>query len=200
MNRQALPSFLLVSITCLVVMPTKCAVSAQIPPRQTTSASKARTHTPPLLKKYFPQRVGKFTLATANISDEESKSMRRSWVSLFGATEFARGIYFDHPEAQELSQAIEASVLLTVALFPSRRRADAAVASLVSALEGRGYAIERKRLGASKERLAGAEVTIATSPNADDWAVIWSRGSVVFQVQAAKKKEKALDFAHSFPY
>jgi hypothetical protein len=143
--------------------------------------------------------VAKFTLATANISDEESKSIRRSWVLLFGATEFARGIYSD-PEAQELSQAIEASVLLTVALLPTRKRADAAVASLVSALEGRGYAIERKRLGASKGRPAGAEMTIATSPNADDWAVIWSRGSVVFQVQAAKKKEKALEFAHSFPY
>jgi hypothetical protein len=197
MSRQVLTAFILVSAVCLVVIPTECAVSAQTRRRNTTSSSKARTHTPPSLKKYFPQRVGKLILATANISDEESKSMKRSWVSLFGAIEFARGIYSD-PEAQELSQAIEASVLLTVASFPSGKRADSAVASLTTALVGRGYSIERKRLRESS--VAGAEMTIAAGPNADDWAVIWSRGSVVFQVQSASKKETALDFARSFPY
>ena len=199
MNRQALPAFVLVSVVCLLVIPTEYAGSAQIRLGQTTSASKARTQTPPSLKKYFPQRVGKLTLATANISDEESKSMKRSWVSLFGATEFARGIYSD-PEAQELSQAIEASVLLTVASFPSGKKAASAVVSLTTALVGRGYTIERKRLGESSARRGGAEMTIATSQNADDWAVIWSRGSVVLQVQSARKKGKALDFARSFPY
>ena len=123
--------------------------------------------------------------------------MKRSWVALFGATEFSRGIYSD-PESQDLSQAIAAAVLLTVASFPSSKKADSAVASLTTVLMGRGYAIERKRLGESSGR--SAEMTIAASQNADDWAVIWSRGSVVFQVQSSTKKENALGFARSFPY
>ena len=125
--------------------------------------------------------------------------MKRSWVSLFGATEFARGIYSD-PQAQELSQAKDASVLLTVASFPSGKTADSAVASLATVLVGRGYTIERKKLDESSARKAGSELTIATSPNADDWAVIWRGGSVVFQVQSARKKENAIDFARRFPF
>jgi len=197
MNGRTLPNFILATVTCLVIVLTECAVSAQVRPHQTTSASKASARTPPSLKKYFPQRVGKLILTEANLSTEESKSMKRSWVSLFGATEFSRGIYSD-PESQELSQAIAAAVLLTVASFPSSKKADSAVASLTTVLMGRGYAIERKRLGERSGR--SAEMTIAASQNADDWAVIWSRGSVVFQVQSSTKKENALGFARSFPY
>lgn len=199
MNRHALPAFILVSVVCLVVIPTEHAVSAQARPRRTPSASKGRTPAPSSLKKYFPERVGKLVLVTPNISDEESKSMKRSWVLLFGAAELTRGIYSD-PEAQELSQAIDASILLTVASFPSGKTADSAVASLATFLVGRGHTIERKKLDESSARKAGSELTIATSPNADDWAVIWSRGSVVFQVQSARKKENAIDFARRFPF
>ena len=200
MNRQTLPTLILVSVTCLVRLPPDCAISAQVRFRQTPSTAKTRTHPPPSLKKYFPPRVGKFTLETANLSDAETESMKRSWVSLFGATDFARAIYLiPDPEVQEISQALERAVLFTVASFPSGERAEAAVASLTGVLTGRGYTIERRRSAESGGR-AAKEMALATSQNADDWAVIWSRGAVVFRVQVARKKEAALDFAHSFPY
>jgi len=163
----------------------------------TTSINRSDSETDePSLKKYFPQQVGKFKLNTADMSDEESKSMRRSWVSLFGATDFERAIYVN-PEAQNLSEAIESAVLLTVASFPSSERANSTVASLANVLVDRGYTIERKKLGKDSGR--ESEITLGASRDATDQAVIWSRGAIVFQVQAPKR-DYALDFAQSFPY
>jgi hypothetical protein len=199
MRRQSQPSLILVSVTCLIVILTECVISARIRPRHAPSPAQAYTQTPPSLKKYLPQRVGKFKL-TGNTNDEQSTAMKRSWVSLFGATDLARGIYLiPDPKAQSIARAVEAAVLLTVASFPSHKEADSAATSLANMLMGRGYTIERKRLGKSRGRGARAEVTLARSQNADDWVVFWSRSSVVFQVQAVKQ-EKVLDFAQSYPY
>ncbi len=188
-------------LMCTAFTLAACAASAINSNNSSNTASINRSDSEtdaPSLKKYFPQQVGKFKLDTANMSDEESKSMRRSWVSLFAATDFARGVYLvPNPQAQNLSEAVESAVLLTVASFPSSERANSTVASLANVLEGRGYTIERKRL--RKDGGREAEMTLAMSRDADDWAVIWSRGAMVFQVQAPKK-ENVLDFAQSFPY
>ena len=199
MKLQSLPSVILVFVAGVIFVPTGCAVSAQTLPRQNSSALKGQTPSPPSLKKYFPPRVGKFILVTADMSDEETQSMKRAWGSL-GATDFARGIYqIPNPNAQNLSQLLEGSVLLTVASFPPSKPAISMIASLATLLEKRGYTIERKVLRKNNAKGLRVRMILASSPNLNDWAVMWSRGTVLFQVQSPKKKEDALDFAQSFP-
>jgi hypothetical protein len=200
MKLQSLFRSILVSVAALVVISTGCAVSAQTRHRQTSSALKAQTNpTTPSLKKYFPQRVGKFVLVTADMSDEETQSMKSAWVSL-GATDFARGIYqIPNPNVQDMSQLLEGSALLTVASFPPSKTANSMLESLATLLGTRGYTVERKILNKRNVKGLKVRIIVASSPNLNDWAVIWSSGSVLFQVQSPKKKEDAIDFAQSFP-
>jgi hypothetical protein len=166
---------------------------------QGTDASTSASKSSGSLESYFPLRVGKFQLEKAKLSDGESESMKRLWTRLFSATNFRRAIYVSpDPKVETFSQAVDHALLLTVASFRTPRHATSRFTSLTDALKQRGYTLEETQLLRSGGRKIVA--TLASNAAADDWAVIWTKGSVMLQVQSSKDIEMALEFASSFPY